>query len=118
MVKVKEGIHREHSFLLQTLGLIRLQYEYTKALKKVHTEESGKAFDESILNRVGQEIDIFEAALGNTRKEEAGMNEKEQNSDSSINNNNDSINSNFCIANDTDNNKATLKTKMLNLKDF
>ena len=80
----------------------------------MYIEESGKAFDESILGRAGQEIQNLQIAPGYIRTEkEALMVEKEQNSDSVHNDNNYTT---YCnkirIANDKDNNKTKFKTKI------
>ena len=80
----------------------------------MYAEECGKAFDESILEKVAQEIDNLETVLGNIRKEEeALMIEKEENSDSVNSDNFDSTYyNNIHIANGKDKNKAKFKTKI------
>ena len=37
----------------------------------MHSEESGKAFDEAELEEIGREIEKLETALGNIKREEA-----------------------------------------------
>ena len=98
-----------------TMKLKELEHEYIKQFeKKMYAEECGKAFDELMLEKVGQEIDNLETVLENIRKEEeALMIEKEENSDSVNNNNNDSTYyNNICISNGEDSNKAKFKTKI------
>ena len=83
-----------------------LEHEYIKEFeKKMHAAESGKAFDESLLEKIGREIEKQEATLGNINKEEDYMTEKEQNSGSVHNNNNHKIDSNIFS-------RANFKTKI------
>ena len=100
-----------------TMKLKELEHEYIKEFeKKMYAEECGKAFDESILEKVGQETENLETVLGNIRKEEeeeALIIEKEDNSDSVNNKNNDSTYcNNIRIANGKDSNKAKFKTEI------
>ena len=71
----------------------------------MHAAESGKAFDESLLEKIGREIEKQEAAFGNSNKEEDYMIETEQNSGSVHNNKNHKIDSNIFS-------KANFKTKI------
>ena len=99
-----------------TMKLDKLEHEYIKEFdKKMYAEECGKAFDESILEKIGQEIENLETVHGNIRKEEeeALIIEKEDNSDRVNNKNNDSTYcNNIRIANGKDSNKAKFKTKI------
>ena len=63
-----------------TMKLKELEHEYIKEFeKRMYVEECRKFFDESILEKVGQEIDKLETVLRNFRKkEEALMIEKEE----------------------------------------
>ena len=99
-----------------TMKLKKLEYEYIKEFeKKMYAEKCGKACDESMLEKVGQEIESLETVLGNIRKEEeeALIIEKEENFDSVNNKNNDSTYcNNIRIVNGKDSNKAKFKTKI------
>ena len=71
----------------------------------MHAAESGAAFDESRLEKIGREIEKQEAAFGNSNKEEDYMIEKEQNSGSVHNKKNHKIDSNTLS-------RANFKTKI------
>ena len=91
-----ENTGSERSIDSNKIKLRELEHEYIKEFeKKMHTTESGKAFDESLLEKIGREIEKQEATLGNINKEEDYMTEKEQNSGSVHNNNNHKIDSNI-----------------------
>ena len=97
------------------MKLKELEHEYIKQFEeKMYAKECGKAFDESILEKVGQEIENLETVPGNIRKgEEALMIEKEVYSDNINNDNNDrSYYNTFYISNGKDNTKAKCKTQI------
>ena len=89
------------------IKLRELEHEYIKEFeKKMHAAESGEAFDESRLEKIGREIEKQEAAFGNSNKEEDYMIEKEQNSGSVHNKKNHKIDSNTLS-------RANFKSKIL-----
>ena len=66
-----ENTGSERSIDSNKIKLRELEHEYIKEFeKKMHAAESGKAFDESLLEKIGREIEKQEATLGNINKEE------------------------------------------------